>query len=92
VELKREQIRELIRHAKTSSRKALSSQDDEPFNLRNHKPIHSNKFGRLYEITPEKNPQLRDLDVFLSSVDIREVIQRKIIWTNIAIEFYSLSS
>ena len=81
VELKREQIRELSRHAKTSSRKALSSKD-EPFNLRNHKPIYSNRFGRLYEITPEKNPQLRDLDVFLSSVDIKEVIERKSIWKN----------
>ncbi|NP_001304231.1 beta-conglycinin, beta chain-like precursor [Vigna radiata] len=71
VELKREQIRELIKHAKSSSRKELSSQD-EPFNLRNSNPIYSNKFGRWYEITPEKNPQLKDLDVFISSVDMKE--------------------
>nr|AAZ06660.1 seed storage protein A [Vigna luteola]ABU40846.1 seed storage protein A [Vigna luteola] len=71
VELKREQIQELMRHAKSSSRKTLSS-EDEPFNLRNQKPIYSNKFGRWYEITPEKNPQLKDLDVFLSSVDMKE--------------------
>ncbi|XP_022641662.1 beta-conglycinin, beta chain-like [Vigna radiata var. radiata] len=72
VELKREQIRELIKHAKSSSRKELSSQD-EPFNLRNNNPIYSNKFGRWYEITPERNPQLKDLDVFISSVDMEEV-------------------
>ncbi|XP_052730070.1 beta-conglycinin beta subunit 1-like [Vigna angularis] len=71
VELKSKQIRELTKHAKSSSRKALSS-EDEPFNLRNQKPIYANKFGKLYEITPKKNPQLRDLDVFLSSVDIKE--------------------
>ncbi|XP_047167610.1 beta-conglycinin beta subunit 1-like [Vigna umbellata] len=71
VELKREQIRELTKLAKSSSKKSLSS-EDEPFNLRNQKPIYSNKFGKLYEITPEKNPQLKDLDVFLSSVDMKE--------------------
>ncbi|WVY97761.1 hypothetical protein V8G54_029912 [Vigna mungo] len=71
VELKREQIRELTKHAKSSSKKSLSS-EDEPFNLRNQKPIYSNKFGAFYEITPKKNPQLRDLDVFLSYVDIKE--------------------
>ncbi|BAT97405.1 hypothetical protein VIGAN_09084200 [Vigna angularis var. angularis] len=71
VELKREQIQELMKHAKSSSRKELSSQD-EPFNLRNSKPIYSNKFGRWYEMTPEKNPQLKDLDVFISSVDMKE--------------------
>ncbi|XP_014492536.1 beta-conglycinin, beta chain-like [Vigna radiata var. radiata] len=71
VELEREQIRELIKHAKSSSRRALSSQD-EPINLRNRKPIYSNKFGRWYEITPEKNPQLRDMDMFISSVNMKE--------------------
>ncbi|QCD85767.1 RmlC-like jelly roll fold [Vigna unguiculata] len=71
VELKKEQIRELMKHAKSSSKKTLSSQN-EPFNLRNQKPVYSNRFGRLHEITPEKNPQLKDLDVFLSSVDIKE--------------------
>ncbi|CAJ1977187.1 unnamed protein product [Sphenostylis stenocarpa] len=71
VKLSNEQIRELCKHAKSGSRKALSSQD-EPFNLRNHKPIYSNKFGKFYEITPEKNPQLRDLDVSVSYVDMNE--------------------
>ncbi|XP_027937581.1 beta-conglycinin beta subunit 1-like [Vigna unguiculata] len=71
VQLKREQIRELMKHAKSTSKKSLSSQN-EPFNLRSQKPIYSNKFGRLHEITPEKNPQLRDLDVFLTSVDMKE--------------------
>ncbi|XP_027909591.1 beta-conglycinin beta subunit 1-like [Vigna unguiculata] len=71
VELKREQIRELIKHAKSSSRKALSSQN-EPFNLINRKPIYANKFGRLFEITPENNRQLKDLDVFISYVDMKQ--------------------
>ena len=75
VELKREQIRELLKHAKSGSRKALSSSQNEPLNLRNRKPIYSNKFGRWYEITPEKNPQLQDLDVFISSVDMKEVTE-----------------
>jgi len=67
VELKREQIRELMKHAKSSSSRKDLSSEDEPFNLRNRKPIYSNKFGRWYEITPEKNPQLKDLDVFISN-------------------------
>nr|ABG02260.1 8S globulin alpha isoform precursor [Vigna radiata] len=71
VELKREQIRELTKHAKSSSKKSLSS-EDQPFNLRNQKPIYSNKLGRWFEITPEKNPQLRDLDMFIRSVDMKE--------------------
>ncbi|KAG5075089.1 hypothetical protein JHK84_056320 [Glycine max] len=35
-------------------------------------PIYSNKLGKFFEITPEKNPQLRDLDIFLSIVDMNE--------------------
>ncbi|KAL2561964.1 hypothetical protein AAZV13_20G111600 [Glycine max] len=71
VELSKEQIRQLSRRAKSSSRKTISS-EDEPFNLRSRNPIYSNNFGKFFEITPEKNPQLRDLDIFLSSVDINE--------------------
>ncbi|KAH1190986.1 Beta-conglycinin, beta chain [Glycine max] len=72
VELSKEQIRQLSRRAKSSSRKTISS-EDEPFNLRSRNPIYSNNFGKFFEITPEKNPQLRDLDIFLSSVDINEI-------------------
>ncbi|KAG4984289.1 hypothetical protein JHK87_029038 [Glycine soja] len=71
VEISKKQIRELSKHAKSSSRKTISS-EDKPFNLRSHDPIYSNKLGKLFEITPEKNPQLRDLDVFLSVVDMNE--------------------
>jgi len=89
VQLKREQIRELMKHAKSTSKKSLSSQN-EPFNLRSQKPIYSNKFGRLHEITPEKNPQLRDLDVFLTSVDMKEVNSKKTVESNSVVEFYIL--
>ncbi|KAL2324422.1 hypothetical protein Fmac_023480 [Flemingia macrophylla] len=71
VELSKEQIRELSKHAKSSSRKTISS-EDKPFNLRNRDPIYSNEFGKLFEITPEKNPQLRELDIFLSFVEMNE--------------------
>nr|QBZ93319.1 beta-conglycinin alpha subunit [Glycine tomentella] len=71
VELSKEQIRELSRRAKSSSRKTISS-EDKPFNLRSRDPIYSNKLGKFFEITPEKNPQLRDLDIFLSMVDMNE--------------------
>ncbi|KAL2948615.1 hypothetical protein AAZX31_20G134100 [Glycine max] len=57
VEISKEQIRQLSRRAKSSSRKTISS-EDEPFNLRSHNPIYSNNFGKFFEITPEKNPQL----------------------------------
>ncbi|XP_020226628.1 beta-conglycinin beta subunit 1 [Cajanus cajan] len=73
VKLSKEQIRELSvsEHAKSSSRKTKSF-EYEPFNLRSRNPVCSNKFGKLFEITPEKNLQLRDLDIFLNSVDINE--------------------
>ncbi|KAG4907796.1 hypothetical protein JHK82_056447 [Glycine max] len=71
VEISKEQIRALSKRAKSSSRKTISS-EDKPFNLRSRDPIYSNKLGKFFEITPEKNPQLRDLDIFLSIVDMNE--------------------
>ncbi|KEH43848.1 vicilin 47 kDa protein [Medicago truncatula] len=73
VKVSREQIEELRRHAKSSSKRSISSESG-PFNLRNRNPLYSNKFGKFFEITPEKNPQLQDLDIFVSSVEINEVI------------------
>lgn len=72
MKVSREQIEQISRHAKSSSRKSVSS-ESEPFNLRSRSPIYSNKFGKFYEITPEKSPQLQDLDVFLSCAEIKEV-------------------
>ncbi|KAL5078172.1 hypothetical protein RYX36_017156 [Vicia faba] len=71
VKLSTGQIEELSKNAKSSSKKSVSS-ESEPFNLRSRSPIYSNKFGRFFEITPEKNPQLQDLNVFVSSVEIKE--------------------
>ncbi|CAI8604653.1 unnamed protein product [Vicia faba] len=72
VRVSRQQIEELKRLAKSSSKKGVSS-ELEPFNLRSQNPKYSNKFGKLFEITPEKKyPQLQDLDIFISSVEIKE--------------------
>ncbi|CAK8564937.1 unnamed protein product [Lathyrus sativus] len=71
VKLSREQIEELSKNAKSSSKKSVSS-ESEPFNLRSRNPIYSNKFGKFFEITPEKNPQLQDLDILVNSVEIKE--------------------
>ncbi|CAI8585136.1 unnamed protein product [Vicia faba] len=71
VKVSKEQIEELGRNAKTSSKKSVSSKS-EPFNLRSRSPIYSNKFGKFFEITPEKNPQLQDLNIFVNSVEIKE--------------------
>nr|prf convicilin [Pisum sativum] len=72
VKVSREQIEELRKLAKSSSKKSLPS-EFEPINLRSHKPEYSNKFGKLFEITPEKKyPQLQDLDLFVSCVEINE--------------------
>ncbi|KAK7394848.1 hypothetical protein VNO78_15389 [Psophocarpus tetragonolobus] len=65
VQLSKEQIRELSRNAKPSS--SISSKD-EPFNLKSRNPIYSNNFGKLFEVTPEKNPQLRQLNILLGSL------------------------
>ncbi|CAJ2630205.1 unnamed protein product [Trifolium pratense] len=72
VRVSREQIKELRRHAKPSSKKSAASSESEPFNLRNRNPIYSNKFGKFFETNPEKSPQLKDLDISVSSVDINE--------------------
>ncbi|GAU13370.1 hypothetical protein TSUD_175220 [Trifolium subterraneum] len=71
VKISREQIEELSKNAKSSSKKSVSS-ESEPFNLGNHEPIYSNKFGKFFEITPEKNPQLQDLDILVNAVEIKE--------------------
>ncbi|XP_058781771.1 vicilin [Vicia villosa] len=71
VKLSKGQIEELSKNAKSSSKKSISS-ESEPFNLRSRSPIYSNKFGKFFEITPEKNPQLKDLDIFINSVEIKE--------------------
>jgi len=75
VKVSREQIEELSKNAKSSSRRSVSS-ESEPFNLRNREPIYSNQFGNFFEITPEKNPQLKDLDILVNHVEIREVEQK----------------
>ena len=72
VKVSKEQVQELTRHAKSSSRKGTSSETG-PFNLRSCNPIYSNKLGRFFEITPDRSPQLQDLDIFLSCVEIKEV-------------------
>ncbi|XP_045832110.1 provicilin-like [Trifolium pratense] len=72
VRVSREQIEELRRHAKSSSKKSAASSESEPFNLRNRNPIYSNKFGKFFETNPEKSPQLKDLDISVSSVEINE--------------------
>ncbi|KAL5060578.1 hypothetical protein RYX36_032182, partial [Vicia faba] len=71
VKVSREQIEELGRNAKPSSKSSVSSKF-EPFKLRSRNPIYSNKFGKFFEITPEKNPQLQDLNIFVNSVEIKE--------------------
>nr|P13915.1 RecName: Full=Convicilin; Flags: Precursor [Pisum sativum]CAA29695.1 unnamed protein product [Pisum sativum] len=72
IKVSREQIEELRKLAKSSSKKSLPS-EFEPFNLRSHKPEYSNKFGKLFEITPEKKyPQLQDLDILVSCVEINK--------------------
>ncbi|XP_004492829.1 vicilin-like isoform X1 [Cicer arietinum] len=71
VKISREQIEELSKNAKSNCKKSVSS-ESEPFNLRSRSPIYSNRFGNFFEITPEKNPQLKDLDIFVNSVEIKE--------------------
>lgn len=72
VKVSREQIEELSKNAKSSSRRSIFS-ESEPFNLRSREPIYSNKFGNFFEIIPEKNPQLKDLDILINYAEIKEV-------------------
>lgn len=72
IRVSKEQIRELSRHAQSSSRIGKPSESG-PFNLRSNKPIYSNDFGNFYEISPGKNPQLKDLELSLTCAEINEV-------------------
>ncbi|KAI5403144.1 hypothetical protein KIW84_050649 [Lathyrus oleraceus] len=71
VKVSKKQIEELSKNAKSSSKKSVSSRS-EPFNLKSSDPIYSNKYGKFFEITPKKNPQLQDLDIFVNYVEIKE--------------------
>ncbi|XP_019459007.1 PREDICTED: conglutin beta 5 [Lupinus angustifolius] len=71
VRVSKEQIQELRKHAQSSSRKGKPSESG-PFNLRSNEPIYSNKFGNFYEITPDRNPQVQDLDISLIFTEISE--------------------
>ncbi|CAI8596317.1 unnamed protein product [Vicia faba] len=71
VKISRKQIEELNKNAKSSSKKSTSS-ESEPFNLRSREPIYSNKFGKFFEITPKRNPQLQHLNIFVNYVEINE--------------------
>ncbi|CAI8596318.1 unnamed protein product [Vicia faba] len=71
VKISRKQIEKLNKNAKSSSKKSTSS-ESEPFNLRSREPIYSNKFGKFFEITPKRNPQLQDLNIFVNYVEINE--------------------
>ena len=89
VRLSREQIEELKKHAKSSSKKSSkksksseSQSEPEPFNLRSSDPIYSNKFGKFFEITPQRNQQLQDLDIFVSRVEINEVMKKNILFSH----------
>lgn len=78
VQLSNEKIQELSRSAESSSRK-IDSFEYKPFDLRSSSPIYSNKFGAFYEITPEKNPHLRELNILLNYVDINKVSSKTLL-------------
>ncbi|CAL0302853.1 unnamed protein product [Lupinus luteus] len=69
VRVSQEQIQELRKHAQSSSGKGKPSESG-PFNLRSNEPVYSNKFGNFYEITPDRNPQVQDLDISLTLIEI----------------------
>nr|P02856.1 RecName: Full=Vicilin, 14 kDa component [Pisum sativum]prf//0809262A vicilin [Pisum sativum] len=71
VKVSRRQLEELSKNAKSSSRRSVSSESG-PFNLRSEDPLYSNNSGKFFELTPEKNQQLQDLDLFVNSVDLKE--------------------
>ncbi|MED6138991.1 hypothetical protein PIB30_079701 [Stylosanthes scabra] len=74
VKVSKEHIQQLTKHAKSVPKEASEEGDiSTPINLRNDEPVISNNFGRLFEVKPEKkNPQLQDLDMFLTCVEIKE--------------------
>ncbi|KAE9612198.1 hypothetical protein Lal_00022198 [Lupinus albus] len=71
VTVSKKQIQKLTKHAQSSSGKDKPS-DSGPFNLRSNEPIYSNKYGNFYEITPDRNPQVQDLNISLTYIKINE--------------------
>ncbi|QHN79993.1 Allergen Ara h 1, clone P41B [Arachis hypogaea] len=75
VKVSKEHVEELTKHAKSVSKKGSEEEGDitNPINLREGEPDLSNNFGKLFEVKPDKkNPQLQDLDMMLTCVEIKE--------------------
>ncbi|KAK6913966.1 Cupin 1 [Dillenia turbinata] len=65
-----EQIKALTQHAQSS--KGGKSKGEGPFNLLQSRPVHSNKFGQFFEVTPNDCKDLQDLDSSVSFVKINQ--------------------
>lgn len=76
-----EQIKELTEHATSPSNKHKHKDDKDtsrifnPFNLFKQDPIYSNDFGHFYEAIPKRFSQLQDIDIGVSWVNLKQVLQ-----------------
>ncbi|KAL5541526.1 hypothetical protein UlMin_009236 [Ulmus minor] len=64
-----EQLRALSQEATSPRRRGGR---EAPICLQNQRPLYSNNFGKLYEVNPERNQQLKDIDVLVNWVDIKQ--------------------
>ncbi|XP_060959631.1 vicilin Jug r 2.0101 [Cannabis sativa] len=66
-----EQLKALSQHA-TSPRRRGHESSGPVISLQNQSPRYSNTHGKFYEVTPEQNKQLKDMDVLVSWCELNQ--------------------
>ncbi|OVA05422.1 Cupin 1 [Macleaya cordata] len=66
IKASQEQIKALSPHG----RWPFGSESNAPYNLLHHRPMHSNRYGQLYQVNPNHYKQLEDMDMAISFANI----------------------
>ncbi|POO02125.1 Bicupin, oxalate decarboxylase/oxidase [Trema orientale] len=65
-----EQLRALSQHATSPRRRGRESSG--PISLQQQSPLYSNDYGKFYEVNPEQNKQLKNMDVLVNWAELRQ--------------------
>ncbi|XP_062108267.1 vicilin Jug r 2.0101 [Humulus lupulus] len=66
-----EQLRSLSQHA-TSPRRRGRESSGPVISLQNQSPLYSNSHGKFYEVNPQQNKQLKDMDVLVNWCELNQ--------------------
>lgn len=70
-EASQEQLRSLSQHATSPRRRGRESSG--PISLQNQSPLYSNDHGKFYEVNPDENKQLKNMDVLVNWCELKQV-------------------